>query len=231
MMETTSSGFSLLELFVMGGIFMWHLLFFSIAAVAITLERLIYLLYHNLKLDDLKQKVESSLLNGNIKEAEEYLESRTKRRMGARILLVLVNRSGFSEHRLEKAVEAEAMSCISSLENGFNFLTALGSLSPLTGFLGTVSGMIGAFRSIAEATDVNAQIVANGIYEALITTVFGLIIAIIAMSAYSLFTHVVDKFASEVEIVCSDLINEIVSSNQISETAKPETTAGNPNET
>jgi len=230
-METTSSGFSLLELFVMGGIFMWPLLFFSIATVGITLERLIFLLYHNLKLDDLKQKVESALLNGNIEEAKEYLESRTKRRMGARILLTLVNRSGLSEHRLEKAVEAEAMGCVSSLENGFNFLTALGSLSPLTGFLGTVSGMIGAFRSIAEATDVNAQIVANGIYEALITTVFGLIIAIIAMSAYSLFTHVVDKFASEVEIVCSDLINKIatndqnkiVSGSQIGETPNAET--------
>ena len=229
-METTSSGFSLLELFVMGGIFMWPLLFFSIATVAIALERLIYLLYHNLKLDDLKQKVESALLDGNLEEAKEYLESRTKRRMGARILLALVNQPGLSEHRLERAVEAEAMRCVSSLENGFNFLTALGSLSPLTGFLGTVSGMIGAFRSIAEATDVNAQIVANGIYEALITTVFGLIIAIIAMSAYSLFTHVVDKFASEVEIVCSDLINKIVSGNQIGGTADPKKPAGNPDE-
>jgi biopolymer transport protein ExbB len=69
--------------------------------------------------------------------------------------------------------------------------------------------MIGAFKSIAEATDVNAQIVANGIYEALITTVFGLIIAIIAMIAHSLFSHVVDKFAAEVEETCSDLIIEL----------------------
>ena len=229
-METTSSGFSLLELFIMGGIFMWPLLLFSIATVAITLERLIYLLYHNLKLDDLREKVESALLDGKLEEAREYLESQTKRRMGARILLTLVSRRGLSEHRLEKAVEAEAMSCISSLENGFNFLTALGSLSPLTGFLGTVSGMIGAFRSIAEATDVNAQIVANGIYEALITTVFGLIIAIIAMSAHSLFSNKVDKFASEVEIVCSDLINRIVSDDQIGMTPNSEIPAGRANE-
>ncbi|WP_461248291.1 MotA/TolQ/ExbB proton channel family protein, partial [Treponema sp. R6D11] len=96
--------------------------------------------------------------------------------------------------------------CINSLENGFNFLTALGSISPLTGFLGTVSGMIGAFRSIAEATEVNAQIVANGIYEALITTVFGLVIAIIAMVSHSIFTHLVDKFTSNMESICSDLI-------------------------
>jgi biopolymer transport protein ExbB len=110
---------------------------------------------------------------------------------------------------MEKAVEAQALSCIGSLENGFNFLTTLGSISPLTGFLGTVSGMIGAFKSIAEATEVNAQIVANGIYEALITTVFGLIIALIAVTAHSLLTHIVDKFTAEVEKTCSDLITEL----------------------
>jgi biopolymer transport protein ExbB len=208
-MGSTNTSFSLLELFSMGGIFMWPLLVFSIATVAITIERAIYLLYHNLKLGDLKEKVEEAIKSGNIAEAKGYLEKRARRSMGARILLALVNYSSHSEHRLEKAVEAEAMSCIASLENGFNFLTALGSLSPLTGFLGTVSGMIGAFRSIAEAVDVNAQIVANGIYEALITTVFGLIIAIIAMSAHSLFAHAVDKFASDVEIACSELIIEI----------------------
>ena len=205
-MQTASSGFSLLELFFMGGIIMWPLLLFSIATVAITVERGIYLFYHNLKLDDLKKKVEEAIRDKNMASAREYLECHTKRRMGARILLTLVNRAGLSEHRLEKAVEAESLSCIASLENGFNFLTALGSLSPLTGFLGTVSGMIGAFKSISEATDVNAQIVAGGIYEALITTVFGLVIAIVAMSAHSIFSHMVDKFASEVEIACSDLI-------------------------
>jgi len=206
-METSS--FTLLELFFMGGVFMWPLLLFSIAALAITLERGTYLFYHNLKLGDLKEKVEEAIRNGNMGEAKEFLENCSRRRMGARILLTLVTKHELSEHRLEKAVEAESLSCISSLENGFNFLTALGSIAPITGFLGTVSGMIGAFRSIAEATDVNAQIVASGIYEALITTVFGLCIAIVAMSAHSIFAHMVDRFASELEIVCSDLIIKI----------------------
>ena len=205
-MDNSIMGFTLKELFVLGGITMWPLLFFSIAAVAITLERTIFLLYHNRKMDDLKVKVEAAIRGGNIDDAREYLEGLTKRRMGARILLTLVKRSGLSEHRLEKAVEAEALSCITSLENGFNFLTALGSVSPLTGFLGTVTGMIGAFKSIAEAAEVNAQIVASGIYEALITTVYGLCIAIVAMTAHSIFTHIVDKFTADVEAVCSDLI-------------------------
>jgi len=221
-MTDSTAGFTLMELFELGGVIMWPLLFFSIAAIAIALERFIFLTYHNLRLDDLKIKAEEYISEHRLEEAEEYLKGLTKRRMGARILLALVKRvrSGkISEHRLEKAAEAEAMTCLSSLENGFNFLVALGSISPLTGFLGTVTGMIGAFRSIAAAEDVSPQIVANGIYEALITTVFGLIIAIIAIISHSLFTNKVDSFASDVEKVCSDLIIEIMDS----ETANPGT--------
>ncbi|MDR1587452.1 MAG: MotA/TolQ/ExbB proton channel family protein [Treponema sp.] len=236
-MDTGTVSFSLLELFRLGGIFMWPLLLFSIATVAISLERAIYIGYHSLRVDDITKKIKAFAAGRDYSGAARYLSAMTKRRMGARILLALISRAvpearpadeaaeserpvperppasakalTFSEHRAERAAETEAMRCINSLENGFNFLTALGSLSPLTGFLGTVSGMIGAFRSISEATEVNAQIVANGIYEALITTVFGLVIAIVAMVFHSIFTHIVDKFASDIEQACSELITEI----------------------
>jgi biopolymer transport protein ExbB len=207
-METGIS-FSLLELFRMGGVFMWPLLFFSVAVVAISLERALYLGYHNLRMDDLGKVLSDYIRQGSLARGREYLSPLVKRRMGARILLTLIDRANLGEHRMERAVETQALSCINSLENGLNFLTALGSLSPLTGFLGTVSGMIGAFKSIAEATEVNAQIVANGIYEALITTVFGLIIAIIAMISHSILSHIVDKFSAEVERTCSELITEM----------------------
>jgi len=210
-METET--FSVLELFNLGGIFMWPLLVFSIAVVAISLERAIYILFHDLRVDYLYDKVSDYVKSNNYSGACEYLSGFSKRRIGARIILTLLKQvkagQAFLVQRAERAVETEAKNCINSLENGFNFLTALGSLSPLTGFLGTVSGMIGAFKSIAEATEVNAQIVANGIYEALITTVFGLIIAIIAMIAHSILSHIVDKFAARVEGVCSDLIAQI----------------------
>ncbi|MDR1180002.1 MAG: MotA/TolQ/ExbB proton channel family protein [Spirochaetales bacterium] len=201
--------FSLLEFFQMGGIFMWPLLLFSVATVAIAAERTIYLVYHNLRLDDLREAVHGYIVKNDFAGARDYLTANTKRRIGARILLTLIDRSSLSEHQMEKAVEAQAGSCIGNLENGFNFLITLGAVSPLTGFLGTVSGMIGAFKSIAEATEVNAQIVANGIYEALITTVFGLVIALIAVTSHSILTHIVDKFAGEVEKTCADLITEI----------------------
>ncbi|MDR1106280.1 MAG: MotA/TolQ/ExbB proton channel family protein [Treponema sp.] len=207
--ETVS--FSLLELFRLGGIFMWPLLFFSVAVITIVLERSVYFMYHSLRLEDLAEKTADCLRKGEAPLAVSYLGSLVKRRIGARILLALARRVPpevkiLSEYRIERAVETEASDCVNSMERGLNFLTALGSLSPLTGFLGTVSGMIGAFRSIAEATEVNAQIVANGIYEALITTVFGLIIAIIAMAAHSVFVHIVDNFTSRAEKISSDLI-------------------------
>jgi biopolymer transport protein ExbB len=198
----------------MGGVFMWPLLIFSIATVSITIERIIFLAYHDLKMEDMGEQLSTFIRAGNIRKAKSYLEGLTSRKIGVPILASLVKRSYISEHDLEKIVETESLTCINSLENGFNFLTALGSLAPLTGFLGTVSGMIGAFRSIAEAPEVNAQIVANGIYEALITTAFGLIIALIAMVAHSLLSHVVDKFTTAVERVCSDLIMEITSRNR-----------------
>ena len=206
-MENSSVTFTLLEFFRMGGIVMWPLLFFSIAAIAITIERTIYFLYHDRKLDDLKEKTAEAIRSGNLSEIQAFLESHTRRRMGARVLLALVNRrqtfgARVSERRLEKAVETEAAAGIALMESGLNLLTTLASLAPLTGFLGTVTGMIAAFRSIAEAADVNAQIVAGGIYEALITTVFGLVIAIVAMSAHSIFTNIVDKYVSDLEIVC-----------------------------
>jgi biopolymer transport protein ExbB len=225
-MEAGTASFSLLELFKMGGVFMWPLLAFSVATISIGLERLIYLGYHNLGIDDLGRSVSGLIAARDYTGAAEYLSQRTKRRVGARVLLALVNRTttgkAFSEHQAEKAVETAAMTSINSLESGFNFLVALGSLSPLTGFLGTVSGMIGAFKSIAEATEVNAQIVANGIYEALITTVFGLVIALVAVTAHSLLTHVVDKFAGEVEKTCSDLITELAGARALPEAARGE---------
>jgi biopolymer transport protein ExbB len=222
-METAS--FSVLELFNLGGVFMWPLLAFSVATVAISLERAVYLFYHNLRVDDVAAEVSGYVEKLDYSGAAEYLRGLTKRRVAARIFSALIKHSGsgkaFSEHRAEKAAETEAMNCINSLENGFNFLTALGSLSPLTGFLGTVSGMIGAFRSIAEATEVNAQIVANGIYEALITTVFGLVIAIIAMISHSIFSHIVDRFAARIEGACSGLIAQLAN-NQLSGQAGPD---------
>jgi biopolymer transport protein ExbB len=115
---------------------------------------------------------------------------------------------------MEKAIEAEAAEKINMLERGFNLLVALGSIAPITGFLGTVSGMISAFKSIKDAADVNAQLVAGGIFEALITTAYGLAIAIIAIAGYNIFAHFVDRFTADVEQTGSDVITSLLLKNR-----------------
>ncbi|MDR1858250.1 MAG: MotA/TolQ/ExbB proton channel family protein, partial [Treponema sp.] len=124
-MEGGTVSFSLLEMFNLGGVFMWPLLAFSIATVTLGIERLIYLLYHNLKIGDLGRKVAEFLAANDYQGAKDYLSALTQRRMGARILLALVNRASpapgkvFAEHHVERATETEAMICINSLEKGF----------------------------------------------------------------------------------------------------------------
>jgi len=87
-METAS--FSLLELFVLGGVVMWPLLLFSIAAVAISIERAIYIFNHNLVIDDLSVQVSEYINNNDYSGAAEYLSTLTEKRMGARVLLALI---------------------------------------------------------------------------------------------------------------------------------------------
>ncbi len=206
------NGFSLIELFKLGGPFMWVLLAFSVATIAIVIERIIYLSWHDCKVSPVRDKVKAFLENGNKEGAEGFLASLTHKQTIATILMALLQNAKYGENRMERAAEAEAQERLRRMENGFNYLTALSSLAPLTGFLGTVSGMIGAFQSIAEATDVNAQLVAGGIYEALITTVFGLIIAIIALVAYNLLIQKVDRFAAEASKAINDLVPELLAS-------------------
>lgn len=197
---------SLIEMFNLGGPFMWILLVFSIATFALIIERCVYLFWHDCKVDGLAKEVKMFLVDGKNDEALKMLEKCTRKKTAATVLYALIENAGFGENRMERAAEAEAQERIRRMESGFNYLTALASLAPLTGFLGTVSGMIGAFKSIASATDVNAQLVAGGIYEALITTVFGLIIAIIASIGYNLLVQRVDNFAAEVSKTVNDLV-------------------------
>ncbi len=219
-MDSASTSMTLIDMFKIGGIFMWPLLIFSIITFALILERSIFFIYYNLSLKDVSKNVLNALRNKDLNKAIDYCEKAPKRKIGAKIILEGLKVSKYGEEMMEKVINAEATEKITKLENGFDILTAMGSLSPLTGFLGTVSGMISAFSAIAKATDVNAQLVAGGIFEALITTVFGLIIAIIAISGYSVLAHIVDKFASEVESVSTDVITTIVMNNDSSSSQK-----------
>ena len=85
----------------------------------------------------------------------------------------------------------------------FSHLSAIASLSPVVGFLGTVSGMISAFSTIANAADVNVKLVAGGIFEALITTAFGLIVSLAAAVSLHILRQWPDQWVTKIEYVGS----------------------------
>lgn len=201
---------TLKELLELGGWAVWPLMVFSVITVTLILERAIFLAIHNLNVKEIRDEVISFIVKGDLQGAKDYTASLHKRTLCGRIIQSGLEISSLGEHRMEKAMETESAENLNKLENGFDILVAVGSIAPITGFLGTVSGMIGAFKSIANAADVNAQLVAGGIFEALITTAFGLIIAIVAISAYNIFIHIVDKFTARVEEASSSIVTRLL---------------------
>ncbi|MBN1523197.1 MAG: MotA/TolQ/ExbB proton channel family protein [Spirochaetales bacterium] len=197
----------LLAWFNLGGIFMYGILLLSIIALAVITERVI--VYRGEKIHRLKQYGNQALSllkeSKKIEEAHQYLIG--KKSTQTTILANGLNMSQFGIDRVEKTIEAQAKILVAKLENKLNILQAIGTTAPLLGFLGTVAGMINAFQAIAVAKEVNAQTVASGIFEALVTTEFGLIIAIPVFFICNYFYHRVDTFASEMERISEEMIN------------------------
>jgi len=100
---------------------------------------------------------------------------------------------------VEKSIEAAGSVEMSFLERGMIWLATVVTLAPMLGFTGTVSGMVRAFSDIAAANDIQPAIVAGGISEALLTTLFGLVVAIIIQVFYNYFTSRVDKIIVDME--------------------------------
>ena len=101
---------------------------------------------------------------------------------------------------------------VANLEKGFSWLATTAAGAPMIGFLGTVTGMVQAFMALAKAgTSANVTILSQGIYEALVTTVAGLIVGIVAMFAYNYLTSRVSKVMNKLErstMEFMDLLNE-----------------------
>jgi len=110
---------------------------------------------------------------------------------------------------VEKAIVNAGTIEMAFLERGLIWLSTIISIAPLLGFTGTVSGMIRAFQSIAEANEISPSIVASGISEALLTTLFGLIVAIIIQFFYNFFLSRIDHLVIDMEESSSDLVDSL----------------------
>jgi biopolymer transport protein ExbB len=198
----------LFEFFEMGGIFMYPLLFCSIVGLTVILERIFTIHRAKINVKIFIDRLIKALKTEGVEAAVKICEN-TKGPISA-ILHAGLKRAHKGIDKVEKAIESAATVEMSLLERGLVILSSVSSIAPLLGFLGTVSGMIGAFKSIALAEDVSPKLVATGIYEALITTATGLIIALPCLAFYNYFVHQIDKFVIEMEETSFTLIDNLI---------------------
>ncbi|EMY62782.1 MotA/TolQ/ExbB proton channel family protein [Leptospira terpstrae] len=201
------SEIGLVKLFVTGGWSMWPLLLSSIVGFGVILERLYFFFTAKLVRKGYNQDLQDAIDASGMSGVEEFLKANE----GQRITDVLKNGMEISQNDPEifaSGIEREAGEVMTLLEKGLTVLSAVSTIAPLVGFLGTVSGMINAFDAIANADQVNAKVVAGGIKEALITTAAGLIVAIPAMTFYQYLQGRVGFFTSEVEEAANKIYKE-----------------------
>lgn len=190
-----------------GGGFMWPVLIVLIIGLAIAFERIISLNRADINARKFMADVKESLDNGGVAQAEEVAAN--TRGPVASVVQAGLTRFDEGMDVVEKAVVSYGSIEMSFLERGLVWLSLGISLAPMFGFLGTVVGMVQAFDDIAAAGDISPTIVASGIKVALLTTVFGLIAAIILQIFYNYCVSKIDRITADMEEASVDLIDAL----------------------
>ncbi len=184
--------------FIEGGVpWMTPILILLIIGLAIVIERIIYLNMATTNTEKLLQKVEEALKTGGIEAAKEVC--RNTRGPVASIFYQGLDRYDQGLDVVEKSIVSYGSVQSSSLERGLTWISLVIALAPMLGFLGTVVGMVGAFDAIEVAGDISPTIVAGGIKVALLTTIFGLIVAIILQVFYNYLVSKIESLVSAME--------------------------------
>lgn len=186
------------EKFIEGDwIWMTPVLACLIFGLAFVIERIITLNIASVNADALMSKIDDKLANGDIEGAKEVAKA-TPGPAASVIFEGLRNVSSGPEG-VEKAIVSYGSVQMSLLEKGLVWISLFIALAPMLGFLGTVIGMIQAFDKIQAAGDISPTVVAGGIKVALLTTVFGLIVAIILQIFYNYIVSKIDAITMKME--------------------------------
>lgn len=198
----------MVDLFIKGGTMMWPILFFFVLGLAITIERLWSLARASVNTRRFLAKIQTALKEGGIEAAKEVCEN--TRGPVASIFHAGLSRADHGIEVVEKAIMNAGSIEMAFLERGLIWLATVVSVAPMLGFTGTVWGMIMAFDDIAKANDISPSIVADGISVALLTTLFGLIVAIIIQFFHNLFVSRIDKLIIDMEESSVELVDSLI---------------------
>ena len=207
---TVSTALSVWDLTLKGGWLMIPLALLLLVSIYIFFERLFATSRVTKADNNFLQSIKNLIQNGKIDEAKQLCL--TTNTPYARMIEKGVSRIGRPMNDVLVAIENVGNMEIAKLEKGFNWLATTAAGAPMIGFLGTVIGMVQAFFQLASAgNNSNVTILASGIYQALVTTVGGLIVGIVALFAYNYLTSRVNKVMNKLEgktMEFMDLLNE-----------------------
>tara|TARA_B110000879_G_scaffold58536_1_gene82280 strand:- start:185 stop:1021 length:837 start_codon:yes stop_codon:yes gene_type:complete len=212
--ENTSVTQALKLKFIEGGpLFMSFVLIALILGLALSIERIIYLNLATTNSKQLLDDIEKALSNGGEEAAKEVC--RNTRGPVASIFLQGLERSSEGVEMVEKSVIAYGGVQMGLLERGLSWIGLFIALAPMLGFMGTVIGMIQAFDIIELKGEAKPDELAGGIKVALITTVSGLIVAIILQIFYNYIVSKIDSLVNQMEDASISLIDVLVKHNAI----------------
>ncbi|WP_438962938.1 MotA/TolQ/ExbB proton channel family protein [Nonlabens sp.] len=195
--------------FIEGGpVFMSFVLICLILGLAIAIERIIYLNLSTTNSKKLAAQVEDALKSGGVEAAKEVC--RNTKGPVASIYFQGLDRADESVEAAEKAVVAYGGVQMGQLEKNVSWVSLFIALAPMLGFMGTVLGMIDAFDNIQSAGAMEPALVAGGIKVALLTTVFGLIVAIILQIFYNYIVAKIDSIVNDMEDASITLMDILV---------------------
>ena len=198
--------------FIEGGAsFMGALLLTLIFGLALAIERIIYLNLATTNTKKLLNNVEAALESGGVNAAKEIC--RDTRGPVASIFYQGLDRADEGVESAEKSLVAYGSVQMGLLEKNLSWISLFIAIAPMLGFMGTVIGMIAAFDQIRMAGNVSAQLVAGGIQIALITTVTGLIIAVILQIFYNYILSKIDSLVNSMEDSSITLIDLLIKHN------------------
>lgn len=198
--------------FIEGGpFFMGIVLLCLILGLALIIERIVYLNLASTNTKKLVSEVEEALASGGVEAAKEVC--RNTRGPVASIFYQGLDRSDEGIDHVEKAVVSYGGVQMGLMEKGMSWIGLFIALAPMLGFMGTVIGMIQAFDDIASAGTISATVVASGIKVALLTTVFGLIVAIILQIFYNYLLAKIDGLVNDMEDASISLVDVLIKHN------------------
>ena len=197
---------SFIELLMQGGYMMIPILLLSIGAVYIFVERILLIRNSSKTPDNFQENIRDRVLSGDVQGARAIC-LQTDTPVG-RMIEKGISRIGQPLKNIEVSIENIGKVEVYRLEKNLSMLATISGAAPMIGFLGTVTGMIQAFISIAqEEGAVSPKLLSSGIYEAMVTTAAGLFVGILAYLGYNYLVSRVQKLVHRMETTAIDFVD------------------------